>query len=53
MPESFPNFRVNTYYFWNWGNISLFGGFPGGSVVKSLPAMQKTQAIQSLGWEEP
>ena len=26
--------------------------FPGGSVVKSLPAMQETQ-FQSLGWEDP
>ena len=27
-------------------------GFPGGSVVKNLPAMQETQ-FQSLGWEDP
>ena len=27
-------------------------GFPGGSVVKDLPAMQETQ-VQSLGWEDP
>ena len=27
-------------------------GFPGGSVVKNLPAKQKTQFL-SLGWEEP
>ena len=27
-------------------------GFPGGSVVKSLLAMQHTQ-VQSLGWEHP
>ena len=29
--------------------------FPGGSVVKNLPAMQKTQETQvlSLGWEDP
>ena len=26
------------------------GGFPGGSAVKNLPAMQETQ---SLGWEDP
>ena len=26
--------------------------FPGGSVVKNLPAMQEMQ-IQSLGWEDP
>ena len=29
-----------------------YKGFPGGSVVKNLPAMQKTQ-VQSLGWEDP
>ena len=27
-------------------------GFPGGSEVKNLPAMQETQ-LQSLGWEDP
>ena len=27
-------------------------GFPGGSVVKNLPAMQETQ-VPSLGWEDP
>ena len=27
-------------------------GFPGGSVVKSLPAMQETW-IKSPGWEDP
>ena len=27
-------------------------GFPGGSVVKKLPATQETQ-IQCLGWEVP
>ena len=27
-------------------------GFPGGSVVKNLPAMQETWA-RSLGWEDP
>ena len=27
-------------------------GIPGGSVVKKLPAMQKTQVL-SLGWEDP
>ena len=26
-------------------------GFPGGSAVKNLPAMQETQ-VQSLGWED-
>ena len=28
------------------------GGFPGGSVVKNLLAMQETW-VQSLGWEDP
>ena len=27
-------------------------GFPGGSVVKNLPAMQKTTQDRSQGWEE-
>ena len=27
-------------------------GFPGGSVVKNLIAIQETQ-VQSLGWEDP
>ena len=27
-------------------------GFPGGSVVKNLAAMQETQ-VRSLGWEDP
>ena len=27
-------------------------GFPGGSAVKNLPAMQETW-VQSLGWEDP
>ena len=26
-------------------------GFPGGSVVKNLPAMQETR-VRSLGWED-
>ena len=30
----------------------LFMGFPGGSVVKNLPATQETQ-VQPLGWEDP
>ena len=30
-------------------------GFPSGSVVKKLPAMQEPQetGVQSLGWEDP
>ena len=27
-------------------------GFPGGTVVKNLPAMQETR-VRSLGWEDP
>ena len=27
-------------------------GFPGGSVIKNLPALQET-SVQSLGWEDP
>ena len=27
-------------------------GFPGGSAVKNLPAMQETW-VRSLGWEDP
>ena len=27
-------------------------GFPGGSMVKNLPAKEETQ-VQSLGWEDP
>ena len=29
----------------------IFRGFPDGSVVKNLPAMQETQVL-SLGWED-
>ena len=31
---------------------SLFGGFPGDSVIKNTPAMQEMR-IQSLGQEDP
>ena len=34
------------------GNIVHLQGFPGGSVVKNLPAMQETP-VQSLCWEDP
>ena len=27
-------------------------GFPSGSVVKNLPAMQEMQEVPSLGWED-
>ena len=32
--------------------MSNFWGFPGGSVVKNLPAKQETQ-VRSLDWEDP
>ena len=32
--------------------LSSIKGFPGGSVVKNLPAMQETR-VQSLGLEDP
>ena len=35
----------------NWTRVSCTG-FPGGSVVKNLPANQETQ-IRFLGWEDP
>ena len=31
---------------------NYFRGFPGGSAVKNLPAMQEMR-VQSLGWEDP
>ena len=34
------------------GLKSLTGDFPGGSVVKNVPAMKDTQ-VQSLGWDNP
>ena len=35
--------------------IFLNGGFPSGSVVKNLPAMQDIQEtwVRALGWEDP
>ena len=34
-----------------WVVVS-FPGFPGGSLVKNLPAMQKTW-VRTLSWEDP
>ena len=36
-------------------NLIHLKDFPGGSVVKNLPAMQEMQEtwVQSLGWEDP
>ena len=42
-------------FLWTANNILmnlLILGFPGGSMAKNLPAMQKTW-VQSLGWEDP
>ena len=38
-----------------WGQPSHCWGFPGGSAVKNLPAMQETQEtwVRSLGQEDP
>ena len=35
-----------------WWLLPLLSGFPGGSVVKDLPAKQEIQ-FPSLGWEAP
>ena len=40
-----------------WASLDLnpslaLTGFPDGSVVKNLPAVQETQ-VRSLGWEDP
>ena len=32
--------------------LKLVSGFPGGSMVKNLPAKQETW-VRSLGWEDP
>ena len=39
------------YYLLTWV-FYIFDSFPGGSVVKSLPAMQETR-VQSLGLDDP
>ena len=36
----------------NWGSLLEYEGFPGGSLVKNLPAMQEIQ-VRSLGGEDP
>ena len=33
-------------------HLMVFKHFPGGSVIKYLPAKQEAQ-VQSLGWEDP
>ena len=42
--------HVSSWKYWSTAKGRL--GFPGGSVVKHLPAMQET-LVQSLGWEDP
>ena len=32
--------------------LLIYRGFPGGSVIKNLPANEETR-VQSLGWEDP
>ena len=47
-----------SHFFCKIGNFSQLGSiawcvsFPGGSVVKNLPAMQEMR-VQSLGWKDP
>ena len=38
-----------------WNILCLYWGFPGGSAVKNLPAVQEPQEmwVLSLGWEDP
>ena len=40
------------YFFYR---LALFWGFPAGSMLKNLPAMQETPEVrvQSLGWKDP
>ena len=35
-----------------WLSPVCYPGFPGGQMVKNLPAVQETQ-VQSMGWEDP
>ena len=46
------NNRAPKAKFKSWVFIWYEGGFPGGSVVKKLPAMQTTQ-VKSLGHKDP
>jgi len=47
-------FLLPMHLFWGL-NLILFKGFPGGSVVKNLPAVQELQEtwVQSLSREDP
>ena len=55
--EGIRPFCASGFLFIKWDNngnpaVLSHGGFPGGSVVKNLPAMQETW-VQSLGREDP
>ena len=41
--------------YWNSVRLTHYFGFPSGSAVENLPAMQETQEILvcSLGWDDP
>ena len=51
---------ITIFHFHRWKSrltrrkeaVKTFWGFPGGSMVKNLPAMQETQ-VQFLGQEDP
>ena len=56
--EPFQHSAIRDAAHWvglDMGNLQIgmmLGGFPGGSVVKNLPAMPETQ-VPSLGGEDP
>ena len=58
MKESSENFayyslfRDSSCVLWYYRLYEELWGFPGGSVLKNLPAVQETQ-VRSLGWEDP
>ena len=52
---SYTGAYIGTTTLESWLYPLILVGFPGGSRVKNLPAMQQPQEtpIQSLGWEDP
>ena len=52
MKKTQTDFLVNPVFVYIY---EVMWSFPGGSVVKNLPAMQESQETQvgSLGWEDP
>ena len=52
MKKTQTDFLVNPVFAYIY---EVMWSFPGGSVVKNLPAMQESQETQvgSLGWEDP